>query len=188
MTDINTVHIAEIEEKLKNSGFTISILNKSLMTDKLPEIMDLVNGVRLEYSSKYCWTEEKPEYFLKDIPGKWKYSFAVFDKSGKICMVSINSLYDTSIHFHAVYTGKKFRSLNLTKFVLLKTADAALKNSIPKLELYCQKNNTSAIILYLKTGFEINSIRNNKDILLTADPISVFENCLRMIDNSEAGR
>lgn len=158
-----------IESALKEKNLRMVRITKEYMNENLPEIMEFVNKIRNEFKSLYGWEKENKEYFLNPLVDKFKYSFVITDSLGSPCMISINSRYNDRIHLHTVLVKKEYRGSGLSKHMLLKTAETAIENGIPKIELYCQKTNTGALILYLRSGFEIESIRNNKDILLLAD-------------------
>jgi ribosomal protein S18 acetylase RimI-like enzyme len=158
-----------IDIVLKEKNLKIVRITKEYMNENLNGIMDFVNEIRFEHKNLYGWEKESKEYFLKSLVDKWKYSFIIIDSLERPCMISINSRYNDRIHLHTVLVKKEYRRSGLSKYMLLKTAETAIDSSIPKIELYCQKNNTGALILYLRSGFEIDSIRNNKDILLLAD-------------------
>lgn len=158
-----------IDSKLAEKSYKIVLITEKFMTDNLIDVMNFVNNIRNEYKDIYGWEKENKEYFLNPLVDKWKFSFAILDNSDNLCMVSINSKYKDRIHLHTVLVKNEFRKLGLSKFMLLKTAETALENDVYKLDLFCQKNNTRALLLYLKMGFEIESVRDNKDLLLLSD-------------------
>lgn len=157
-----TVNLADI-------GYKIVLITKELMDKRLDDFMKFVNSIRKEHETIYGWKEESKEYFLNPLVDKWKFSFAILNNSDNLCMISINSRYEDRIHLHTVLVKNKYRKSGLSKYMLLKTAETAIDNNINKLELYCQKNNNRALILYLKMGFEIESIRDKNDILLISE-------------------
>jgi ribosomal protein S18 acetylase RimI-like enzyme len=158
-----------IDSVLEEKNLRIVRITKEYMNENLYDIMEFVNKIRNEFKNLYGWEKENKEYFLNPLVDKWKYSFVITDSHKSPCMISINSRYSDRIHLHTVLVKKEYRGSGLVKHMLLKTAETAIENGIPKIELYCQKTNIGALILYLRSGFEIDSIRNNKDLLLVAD-------------------
>ena len=181
MTNINFDYHKFVDSKLASDGFKIVLIDRSYMNENLSSIKHFVNIIRNEFKKVYGWEEENDEYFLNPLVDKWKYSYDIINNSGIICMLSINSRYNECIHLHTVLVKKEYRNSGLSKYMLLKTAVTAYENDINKLELYCQKNNNGALILYLRMGFKIETIRNNMDILLTSDSLSTAELCYKSI-------
>ncbi len=182
MTNINFDYHKFVESKLALNGFKIVLVDKDYMSENLTAVKLFVNTIRKEFNTIYGWEEENDEYFLNPLVDKWKYSYAILNNKGNICMISINSRYSNRIHLHTVLVKKEYRKSGLSKFMLLKTAITAYENNINKLELYCQNNNNGALILYLKMGFEIEAIRNNKDILLISDSSNTLKLCYNSIN------
>jgi ribosomal protein S18 acetylase RimI-like enzyme len=169
-----------VDSKLAMNGFKIILITEKFMRDNLTDIMSYVNEIRREFKDIYGWKEESKDYFLNPLVDKWKFSFAILDSSDNICMISINSRYIDKIHLHTVLVKNEYRKLGLSKYMLLKTAETAVDNGIYKLELFCQKNNTGALLLYLKMGFEIESIRDNNDLLLISDSVITRNKLIRI--------
>ena len=168
--EYNRINFHEfVRGNLADIGYRMVLITNELMDKRLDDFMNFVNSIRKEHFAIYGWKEESQEYFLNPLVDKWKFSYAIVNNSDELCMISINSRYEDRIHLHTVLVKNKFRNLCLSKYMLLKTAETAIDNNIRKLELYCQKNNNGALILYLKMGFEIESVRNNNDLLLVSD-------------------
>lgn len=177
-----------VDEELAENGFRAKQLTKELMHLRLLDISSVINDTRFQYSDLYGWKKENKEYFLLELPGKWQYSYIVLNQNDEICMVCINSLKNgDSVHFHSVYVEEKFRNRNLTKYVLIRTAQTAIENGIEKLSLYCHRKNHSAFSLYYKSGFRSKSNGNDDDILMVADSKTVRDLCYNMIIRSKKG-
>jgi hypothetical protein len=78
------------------------------------------------------------------------------------------SVYGNVIHYHFAYTRKDMR-FNFSKLHMIKICQVCIENGFYRFEAYWPKNNNRSIILYLKMGWEIQNIRNNKELLMTAD-------------------
>jgi hypothetical protein len=144
-----------------------------LVEKRIDEIMDFVNTIRREYEEEYGWKPENREYFLKDLVDKWAYSFAIIDNSDLFYLINFSSVYGDVIHNHCTYTIESKRNSNLAKFHMLKLCQIGLDNGYDTIEGYFPKNNSGSIALHLKMGWEIQSVRNNKDLLLRANLESV---------------
>ncbi len=64
---------------------------------------------------------------------------------------------------------KETRNFNFAKYHIIKLCQTGLDNGITHQEGFWPKNNNGSIILFLKMGWEIQSIRNNKELFMTAD-------------------
>lgn len=158
-----------VDETLAQSGHRILTVTEKLMNDRLDDFMNFINGIRQEYSSLYSWTSESKEYFLNGLCDKWKFSFVIIDENGRICFVNFSSVYNDIIHNHCTYAGKNTRGLNFAKLHIVKLCQTGLDNGFTYQEGYWPKNNNGSIILFLKMGWEIQSIRNNKELFMIAD-------------------
>jgi Acetyltransferase (GNAT) family len=158
-----------VDEQLEAIGYRIMPITEEVMSERIDEFMSFVNEIRTEYSALYGWETESREYFLNPMNQKFKYSFAIIDKNNEICFVNFSSVYSKVIHYHFAYARKDTRGLNLAKFHLIKLCRLCLENGYTKLEAYWPKNNNSSIILYLKMGWQIELLRNNRDLFMIAD-------------------
>jgi hypothetical protein len=158
-----------IDENLAQNGYKISLITEKLMNEKLDDFMNFVNGIRKEYSSLYGWNAESKEYFLNGLCEKWKFSYVITDDNNRISFVNFSSVYNDIIHNHCTYAGKNTRGLNFAKLHIIKLCMTGLDNGFTHQEGYWPKNNNGSIILFLKMGWEIQSIRNGKELFMIAD-------------------
>lgn len=158
-----------VDDKLTESGFKILLITKELMGRKINDFMSFVNGIRSEYQHIYNWKLEPKEYFLNGLVDKWKYSFAITNEKNELCFVNFSSVYGDIIHYHCAYARKDMRNKNFAKLHIIKLCQTGLDNGFRFQEAYWPKNNNRSIILFLKMGWEINSIRNNKELMMIAD-------------------
>jgi hypothetical protein len=158
-----------VDDKLNENGFKIRLVSKEFMDKRVDDIMKFVNGIRTEYKDLYEWGTESKEYFLNGLVDKWKYSFTILNAKDEICFLNFSSVYDKIIHNHCTYARKETRNYNFAKLQIIKLCQSGLDNGFTHQEGYWPKNNNRSIILFLKMGWEIQSIRNNKDLLMIAD-------------------
>ena len=158
-----------VSDKLMENGFRVLLITQPLMQKRLTDFMNFVNGIRTEYNSLYGWVSESKEYFLNGLNDKWKYSFAIVNERDELCFVNFSSVYGTIIHNHCTYAGKNTRGFNFAKLHIIKLCQTGLDNGFTAQEGFWPKNNNGSIILFLKMGWEIQTIRNNKELFMTAD-------------------
>ena len=162
-----------VDQSLGANGFRICLLTKEVMENRVEDIMSYVNGIRREYKDLYGWKEEPKEYFLNGLNDKWKYSFIIFNQNDEICFLNFSSVYDKIIHNHCTYARKETRSFNFAKLHIIKLCQTGLDNGFTHQEGFWPKNNNRSIILFLKMGWEIHSLRNNKELFMIADLFKV---------------
>ncbi|MGE5805914.1 MAG: hypothetical protein ACM34M_09005, partial [Ignavibacteria bacterium] len=158
-----------VDESLAQNGYKILLITEKLMNERLDDFMNFINGIRKEYSSLYSWAVESKEYFLNGLCDKWKFSYAITDDNNRISFVNFSSVYKDIIHNHCTYAGKNTRGLNFAKLHIIKLCQTGLDNGFTHQEGYWPKNNNGSIILFLKMGWEIQSIRNNRELFMIAD-------------------
>jgi len=158
-----------IDETLGENGFRICLISEKIMNDRLSDIMNFVNGIRSEHRDIYGWKAESKEYFLNGLNDKWKYSFFIMNDKDEICFLNFSSVYETIIHNHCTYARKGFRNFNFAKLHIIKLCQTGIENGFTHQEGFWPKNNNRSIILFLKMGWEIQSIRNNKELFMIAD-------------------
>jgi hypothetical protein len=158
-----------VDEKLAEIGFRIVHITEEMMAERIDDFMAFVNGIRNEYSSLYGWNEESREYFLNPLKDKFKYSFAIVNGKNEICFASFSSVYNKVIHYHFAYAGKNTRGLNFAKIHMIKFCQTCLDSGFTHLEGYFPKSNNGSIILFLKMGWQIENVRNNKELFMIAD-------------------
>lgn len=170
-----------VDNELLESGFRICLITKELMDSRIDDIMRFVNSIRIEYGDIYDWEAETREYFLNGLVDKWKYSYMIHDEKEEICFVNFSSVYDKIIHNHCTYARKDTRNYNFAKLQIIKLCQTGLDNGFTHQEGYWPKNNNRSIILFLKMGWEIHSIRNNKDLMMIADLFKVRNQTYNLI-------
>lgn len=158
-----------VKEKLSEKGFKISVINEEMMKKRVDDFMDFVNNIRNEYKHIYNWNKEKKEYFLDGLKDKWKYSFAILNEKDELCFINFTSVYYNKLHNHCSYTRKDMRSLKLAKLHSIKVCQTGLENGFTKYEGFWPIKNNGSVILYLKMGWEIESMRNNSELYMTAN-------------------
>ena len=158
-----------VSDELDKNGFRIIPVTENLMTKRLDDFMKFVNDIRIEHNSVYGWKAESKEYFLNGLKDKWKYSFTIVNKSDELCFVNFSSVYGDIIHNHCTYASKNTRSFNFAKLHIIKLCQTGLDNGFTHQEGYWPKNNNRSIILFLKMGWEIQSIKDNTMLFMKAD-------------------
>ena len=158
-----------VDDKLAENGFRINLVTKELMESRIDDFMSFVNNIRLEYKELYGWNTENREYFLNGLTDKWKYSFTILNNKDEICFLNFSSDYGNIIHNHCTYARKETRSFNFAKLHIVKLCKTGLDNGFTHQEGYWPKTNNRSIILFLKMGWQIESIRNNKELFMIAD-------------------
>lgn len=158
-----------VDNSLSRNGYKILLITEKLMSERIDDFMNFVNGIRKEYSGLYGWAEESKDYFLNGLCDKWKFSYVITDNNNKISFVNFSSVYKDIIHNHCTYAGKNTRGLNFAKLHIVKLCQTGLDNGFKYQEGYWPKNNNGSIILFLKMGWEIQNIRNDKELFMTAD-------------------
>src|SRR4030095_492479 len=157
------------DDKLAENGFRIVLISKELMDKRADEFMNFVNGIRLEHKELYGWGTEPKEYFLNGLKDKFKYSFTILNSKDEVCFLNFSSVYDKIIHNHCTYARKDTRKFNFAKLHIIKLCQTGLDNGFTHQEGFWPKNNNGSIILFLKMGWQIESIRNNKELFMIAD-------------------
>jgi len=128
-------------------------ISKALLLKELAKILVEIKDFKFEN-----WGESN---FLRDLPGKWKYSiFLMINR--KIAGFSINSLKMDALHIHFLYVFKFFRKSGAATKIINKCVQMARNDNILKITLKCHINNYEAINFYLKNGFIIWSLEKNK--------------------------
>ena len=158
-----------VDEKLAENSFGILLITEELMKKRVEDFMNFVNGIRKEYKDLYKWKEEDAKYFLNGLNDKWKYSFTIVNEKDELCFVNFSSVYGDIIHNHCTYARKDMRSFNFAKLHIVKLCQTGLDNGFTFQEGFWPKNNNGSIILFLRMGWEIQSIRNDKELFMKAD-------------------
>lgn len=168
--DTETINFhAYVDQALEKTGNRILRVTKELMDSRLDDFMHFVNSIRNEHSSSYGWNEENKDYFLNPLNDKWKFSFCVVNEGNELRFVNFSSVYGDIIHNHCTYASRHSRGSNFAKLHMIKLCQQGLDNGFSLQEGYWPVNNNRSIILFLKMGWKIQSIRNKHDLLMTAD-------------------
>lgn len=158
------------KEELKKKGFIIKSLNEDYMNERLNEIMQFVNGILNEFSGNYkLWKPKPKEWFLNPMNNKWKYSSIIENEENEICLINFTSVYSGLLHTHCTYVNKKYRNLGLNKLHKIEVCQTGLENNFLKYEGIWDKYNNGSIILYLRLGFKIESMRNDEQIVMVGN-------------------
>ena len=169
-TDYSKINFHKfVDDKLAENNFRILLVTEEMMKQRIDDFMNFINNIRREYQSLYKWKEEPREYFLNGLHDKWKYSFTVVNDKDELCFVNFSSVYDKIIHNHCTYARKETRSFNFAKLHIIKLCQTGLDNGFTHQEGFWPKNNNGSIILFLRMGWEIQSIRNDKELFMIAD-------------------
>jgi hypothetical protein len=158
-----------VDEELHRSGHRIVLVTESLMKERLDDFLDFINSVLSEYSEMYKWKTVDREYLLNGLVDKWKYSFTVLNEKDEICFLNFSSVYGNIIHNHCTFASKNSRGKNFAKLHIIKLCQTGLDNGFTHQEGYWPKNNNRSIILFLKMGWEIHSIRDDQELMMIAD-------------------
>lgn len=174
-----------VDKKLSENGFRIIRISKELMNRRVDDFMKFVNDIRKEYESVYGWGQETREYFLNPLVDKWNYSFTIMNDKDELCFVNFSSVYDNIIHNHCTYARKDTRNYNFAKLHIIKLCQSGIDNGFTHQEGYWPKHNNGSIILFLKMGWKIESIRNNQDLFMIADLEKVRNQTYSLVINEK---
>ncbi len=168
--DTNSIDFHEfVSRKLAANGYYIVLITKELMDKRVDDFIRFVNDIRKEHNSVYGWKEEKREYFLNPLVDKWKFSFTIMNDKDEFCFVNFSSVYDKIIHNHCTYARKDTRNFNFAKLHIIKLCQTGLDEGFTHQEGYWPKSNNGSIILFMRMGWQIESIRNNEELFMIAD-------------------
>jgi hypothetical protein len=172
-----------VNEELAKNGYRILLITEEFLKTRLDDFMRFVNNIRLEYKDLYGWSGENREYFLNGLHDKWKYSYAILNAADEICFVNFTSVYGDILHTHCSYAKNSKRNFGFAKLHLIKLCQTGLESGFTHLEGFWPKNNNGSIILYLKMGMEIQSMRNNKELLLMGNLVKVRNKTYEFLTN-----
>ena len=127
--------------------------------------------IRLEKEgyAKFGWEPEEKEYFLNPMDRKYSYSFLIEDVNKKILMATFVSVYGDIIHSHCTYTSSGNRSLGLAKLVVMGYCLLGIKDGFKKWGGWFPKINNGSLILFLRLGVKIESMRDNTHLYASGD-------------------
>jgi len=176
-----------VNESLQKLGLRIRLIDSTLITSRLNDIMHFVNGVRMEYADAYGWEPESEAYFLNPMVRKFEFSYIIEEiKNNNICFLNFSSVYNDFLHLHCAYGSKTFRGANLAKCNHLIVCNSAIDSGIYKQDAYWPKHNNGSIILFLKMGWKIEDIRKNgTQLYMIADNTTVRNNIYKMLLNDK---
>ncbi|MEO8512655.1 MAG: hypothetical protein ABI543_03785 [Ignavibacteria bacterium] len=167
---VNSTNYHEfVSNKLAENGFKIVLIDSELMSKRADDFMNFVNNIRREHQSLYGWKEESREYFLNPLVDKWKFSYTIMNEKDELCFVNFSSVYDKVIHNHCTYARKDTRSFNFAKLHIIKLCQTGLDEGFTHQEGYWPKTNNGSIILFMRMGWKIETLRNNKELFMIAD-------------------
>ncbi|MCX7878234.1 MAG: hypothetical protein N2510_06270 [Ignavibacteria bacterium] len=185
MQDLSEINFHEfVRDKLSDHQLKIIPITESLIKKRFQDFYNFVNSIRLEYSDLYGWKEEDENYFLNPMVDKWKFSYCITDRNDEICFVNFSSVYGDVIHNHCTYVRSDMRNHNLAKFHMIKLCQTGIDHGFMEQEGYWPKNNNRSIILFLKMGWEIDSIRNEKDLKMKADLLLVRNRTYNLLNGT----
>ena len=170
-----------VDDEMTKGGFRIQLADEYFVKTKLDDLLKHVNGIRNEYNTEYGWDEVDKQYLLNPLVDKWKYSFVILNQKDEICFLNFSSVYGDIIHNHCTYARKESRGMNFAKLHIIKLCQTGLDNGFTYMEGYWPKNNNRSIILFLKMGWKIESIVNNKKLLMKADLIHIQRKAYELI-------
>jgi hypothetical protein len=169
-----------IDSELKKNNLKIVSITEDLVAKRLAEIKSFVNGVKKEFSNKYCWTDESDEYFLKPMDRKFLYSFMIINEQDEIVNLTFNSIYRDRMHIHCMYTRSDFRKMGLTKLAVIKVCQKGIDCGFETIGGFWPKKNSGSIILFLKLGWMIEHIRNEIEIFMMGKLNEIRENAANL--------
>lgn len=176
-----------VDEKLLESGYKITPITEEIMNKRLSDFMNFVNYIRNEHSETYNWYTESREYFLNGLVDKWKYSFAIVDLNDNICFVNFSSVYGDIIHNHCTYSGSMHRNLGFAKWHMIKLCQTGLDNGFSWQEGYWPASNNRSIILFLKMGWQISKVIEEKGyLMMKANLENVRDQTFNLLNSSKS--
>jgi len=171
-----------VEQELKKKGLHISPITEDYINLRLNDFMKFVNDILEEYKDIYKLWEPKPvEWFINPMIDKWKFSYVIEKQNGEIALFNFTSVYGKNLHNHCTYVHKKMRGMNLAKYHLIKICQVGIENGFENYEGYWDKRNNGSLILHLKLGFKIVSMRKNEQLLLVGNLNEIKEYAMKQL-------
>jgi hypothetical protein len=163
-----------VDLKLAEKGFRIVHADAEFVNSHVGELVDFVNEIVTEYGEAYQWKPVDEGFFLNPMVDKWKYSFVILNEKQEICFLNFSSVYGEIIHNHCTFARKGTRGLNFAKLHIIKLCQTGIDNGFTHQEGSWPKHNNGSIILFLKMGWQIEKVRDNKiELSMTADLVKV---------------
>ena len=170
MTDLSQINFHSfVDEQLALNKYRIKLVTEQMMKERTDDFMNFVNGIRNEHKDIYGWGTETREYFLNGLTDKWKFSFTIINEKDELCFVNFSSVYGPIIHNHCTFARKDTRGFNFAKLHIIKLCQTGLDHGFTEQEGYWPKNNNRSIILFLKMGWQIESIRKDTELFMKAN-------------------
>jgi hypothetical protein len=162
-----------VDQKLAEKGFRIVHADGEFVNSRVGDLVNFVNEIVTEYGEAYHWKPVGEEFFLNPMVDKWKYSFVILNEKQEICFLNFSSVYGNIIHNHCTFARKETRGLNFAKLHIIKLCQTGIDNGFTHQEGYWPKHNNGSIILFLKMGWQIEKVRDNIELFMTADLVKV---------------
>ena len=129
---------------------TFRTLTKEELKRNMKSFMKIIEGWK--YS---LWTEEN---FLYELPKKWDYSFAVYEKDELIGFCIASGKIEAVYYIHLFFLSEKARGRSAGEAMIQHARQVAMRNGVSRIELRCPESNTVALAFYHKTGFKTEKI------------------------------
>jgi len=115
-----------------------------------------------DFSHNFLYSPWQADNFLKDLPGKWKYS-AVALKGERIVGFAFNSQKEsTTVYTHLLMIAEQYQGSGIGAFLTRSIAAKARRNAIRRLRLRCPVDNKAAADFYKSLGFAIEAVLDDE--------------------------
>lgn len=135
--------------------YKIKKLKKRYLKNNIEQFKDILYQVSYQY-----WTEE---HFLRDLPGKWDYSYIAVLKNKNVligfCICSIKE--GNTLHIHKFFVDRDYRGHKIGQNLLKRVISTCVSNKIKKISVNVYNNSIEAIHIYKKLGFSIKKVIND---------------------------
>lgn len=169
-----------VDKELKKKGFCIKSVTEEYMDSRFYDIMAFVNGVLAEYQDVYeLWKPKPKEWFFNPLNRKFDFSLIIEDNNGEIALLAFSSINNNKLHIHFTHVKKKYRSMGLSKLHTLKLSQIGIDQGLQSYEGKADKQNSGSIILLLKMGYKIESMKDNGLIFFIGDLKETIEKTYR---------
>lgn len=130
-------------------GYSILPLSPDTVLARVNELKSILKQVDYQY-----W---EYKHFIKDLPGKWEYSFYATDNvSNQILGFIVCSVKDHRIlHEHKLFITKSMHRLGMGSRLLLSSVRQGIKNGLKEYSLNVYRESIPAIKLYQSLGMQI---------------------------------
>lgn len=178
---LNNIDIEHfIDSELKSKGLRINLLTEYVMRERLNDIMTFENNIRLEYKDKYKIDIKDENYFLNPMDRKFSFSYFIDNENKEILSLSLVSVYNDKLHMHSMFTKSNSRNIGIGKLMYMKVCNNGYDKGLKQFEGYWPKNNNGSIILGLRIGMEIQSIRNGIEVFMIGDLLIIINNAYKL--------